>query len=290
LEEDLYRPLETFAPKNSLDGFFDPPQQRQRPVSAIQSKREKEALERQKNWIFLDPDDQAAVPTAEQIFNLPEYDADGQQKKKLSVFEQYLENQDRKRSGKNKSGKSKTDNVLGSRKDSDSWDEAGAKDDLKGSDGIGERDQSLKKSIGNESGNSPALAGRGTFSDIFGLGEKTPSAEDTAKHKAYMSEFHSLLNSGWQAPADSFNSSWGLQGAAKSSVSPVGAFDSLPGVSRRESSSSLSGAVPTFNSTPAHSTLQDFNVKSASAPVLTPAPAAKVTPATPTFTAPRRAF
>jgi hypothetical protein len=284
LEEDLYRPLETFAPKTSLEGFFDPPEQRRRPVSAAQSKRAKELLERQKNWVFLDPDNQATGLTAEQIFNLPEYDADGQEKKKLSVFEQYLENQERKRTGKTKSGKTRAENLAGSNKDEASRDDAGNTDDVKG---YGEREQSLKKSFGNEFGNNPAALGRGTFTDIFGLGEKTPSAEDAAKHKAYMSEFQSLLNSGWQAPAESFG---GLADPARTTAGTVGALDSLPGLSRRESSSSFSGATPTFNSTPARTTLQDFNVKSSSLPNVTPAPATKVTPPTPTFTAPRRAF
>src|SRR5258706_11599657 len=54
LEEDLYRPLETVAPKNSLDGFFDPPQQRHRPVSAIQSRRGKGTPQRQKKGALLD--------------------------------------------------------------------------------------------------------------------------------------------------------------------------------------------------------------------------------------------
>src|SRR5438309_368181 len=69
LEEDLYRPLQTFTPKSSLDGFFDPPE-RPRSAAVVPSKRARELLERKRNWIFLDPDDDSAGPTAESIFNL----------------------------------------------------------------------------------------------------------------------------------------------------------------------------------------------------------------------------
>src|SRR5882762_1711705 len=130
LEEDLYRPLQTFAPKSSLDGFFDPP-------------------ERQRNWIFLDPDDLAAGPTAEQIFNIPEYDANGQEKKKLSVMERYFENEERKRAGKTKAGKSRTDDLFGLQKESGALDEAGSKDDVKGSDEFSEREKALRKLFGS---------------------------------------------------------------------------------------------------------------------------------------------
>src|SRR6266480_2434053 len=183
LEEDLYRPLQTFAPKSSLDGFFDPPE-RPRSAITVPSKRAKELLERQRNWIFLDPDDLAAGPTAEQIFNIPEYDANGQEKKKLSVMERYFENEDRKRAGKTKASKSRTDDLFGLQKEPGSLDEAGSKDDVKRSDEFSEREKALRKLFGSEPGSSPAPVVRGTLSDIFGLGEKTQSAEDLAKHNA----------------------------------------------------------------------------------------------------------
>src|SRR5436190_22056285 len=87
LEEDLYKPFQTFSPKTSLDGFLDPP--RQRRSSTVQNKKAKEQLDRQRNWVFADPDDDASGLSAEEIFHVPEYDSDGQPKKRLSVFEQY---------------------------------------------------------------------------------------------------------------------------------------------------------------------------------------------------------
>jgi hypothetical protein len=291
LEADLYAPLQTFAPKTSMDGVFDPPQRRHT-VSAVQSKRAKELLDRQKNWPFLDPDDLTAGPTAEQIFNLPEYDADGQEKKKGSVIERYYEKEERKRVAREKAGKSKADELYGESKDSDSKDEIAAKDDPKGSRSLGGRESATGKLFGTEPGSSTASFGHGTFSDIFGMGEKTPSVEDVAKHKAHMEEFRSLLNSGWQPPASSFNSLGGIADSAKPAFSSSGAFDSLPGSSRREGASSFSGVAPAFNSAPARSAFPDLNARSASSlsPTPTPAPATRLTPPTPTFTAPRRAF
>src|SRR5512137_1118385 len=52
LEEDLYRPLQSFAPKSSLEGVVAPPV-RPPSSSVIESKRVKELLERRKNWVFM---------------------------------------------------------------------------------------------------------------------------------------------------------------------------------------------------------------------------------------------
>jgi hypothetical protein len=292
LEEDLYKPLQSFAPKTSLDGFFDPPEQPRAP-SQLQSRRAKEQLDRQRNWVFLDPDEKAAGLSPEEIFHMPEFDADGQEKKKLSVFERYLANQDRKRADKAKTdksntGRNKSEDFFGSGEESDSRDDAGAWDD-KSTDGAGNRDRGVKKPFGNDIGGSAPLIGHGTFTDIFGLGEKAASAEDAAKHKAYMDEFRSLLNSGWKTTGETLSSPGGLPEAAKSSFSPVGAWDSLPGSKSRETPSSFSGSVPSFSSSPSRSSGFDSSFRN-STPAPAPAATTKVAPPIPTFTAPRRSF
>jgi hypothetical protein len=289
LEEDLYKPLQSFAPKTSLDGFYEPPRPQQQ-VRRL-SKQAKEKLERQRDWIFVDPDDASAGPTAESIFNLPQYDKNGQEKKKLSVFEQYYQNEDRKRTEKAKA-KSKTEELLNPDKDSDSWDDSSSNGDRKSSKGFSDHEQGLYKLFGNDQkGTGPAIT-HGTLTDIFGLGEKTRSPEDIAKHSAAArDQLNSLFNSGWQPPSDPFKSSSSFTDTTKPAFSTVGAWDSLPGSSRRDNSSSLAGTAPSFNSSFSHSSVSDFGAKSTvTTPSVTPTPVTKFTPQAPTFTAPRRSF
>src|SRR5436189_241958 len=81
--------------------------------------------------------------SAEEIFHVPEYDSDGQPKKRLSVFEQYLKNQERKQKGKGKDekangGRSGTEDFFGAGSDADSWDDSGSWSDKK--QGAADRD------------------------------------------------------------------------------------------------------------------------------------------------------
>src|SRR5258708_9222455 len=105
LEDDLGKPFQTFNPRSSLDGVFNIPM-RQPNAPAIQSKRAKELIEKQNNWIFMSPEDLAGAPTEADILKLREYDKDGQEKKKSSPLESFMEKQQTER---NKSGLKKTD-------------------------------------------------------------------------------------------------------------------------------------------------------------------------------------
>jgi hypothetical protein len=290
LEQDLYKPFQSFAPKTSLDGFYDPPQP-QRQVRRL-TKQQKEKLERKRDWIFVDPEDESAGPTAESIFNLPQYDENGQEKKKLSVFEQFYQNEDRKRTEK-ATARTKAEELLNSDKDSDSKDDLTSNKNRKASDGSSDREQGLYKLFSNEPKSAGPTFNHGTLTDIFGLGEKTQSAEDIAKHNAALrDQFNSILSSGWQPPSDGFKSSSTFSDATKPAFSTGGAWDSLPGSSsfRKDSPSSLAGAAPSFSSSFSQSPVSDFGAKSAVAPTVTPAPTTKITPQAPNFTAPRRSF
>ena len=149
----------------------------------------------------------------------------------------------------------------------------------------------MKKDFGSNKGGLSSTQ-RGSFTDIFGLGDRTVSAEDAAKHKAYLDEFRSLLSSGGKAPADSFGSPGTLPESQKSSLTAVGNWDSFPGSGQRENASSVSGTKSSFSSTPGASSASGFNSRNYGTPAPTPAPAAasKLTPTAPTFLAPRRSF
>src|SRR2546422_9400694 len=108
LEESLYKPLQNLTPKSSLDGIFVPPA---RPTTgpAVQNKRLKEKLEKRKDWVFMSPEDLGSGPSTEEIFDMPEYERDGQKKKKLSPVERFYQKMDRERKGRSADGKLKDD-------------------------------------------------------------------------------------------------------------------------------------------------------------------------------------
>ena len=109
LEEDLYKPLQSFAPRGSLDGVIAPPV-RPPSTTVIQSKRAKELLERRKNWIFMTPEDLMNGPTTEQLLKTPEYGADGKEKEERPAFERYYERLGEKRPA----GQAKEEDVFSS--------------------------------------------------------------------------------------------------------------------------------------------------------------------------------
>src|SRR6185436_10636005 len=96
LEEDLFKPLQSFSLKGSLDGVEASPI----PVTPARrplTRKEKERLEQRRNWFLNSPDDLTRGPTAEEIFNLPEYGPDGKEKSKKTPIEKYYDRLERER-------------------------------------------------------------------------------------------------------------------------------------------------------------------------------------------------
>ena len=203
---------------------------------------------------------------------MPEYGPDGQEKKKLTPFEQYYENLEHPPAD-SKLSAAKDEILLGLRKGSESWD-AFAVHDGSGLPGTSsQREQELKKLFESDAGVSPFSANRGTFSDIFGVGDNTLSREDALKHKAYLDEYHAILDPGWKAPADSFSPLNGALEAARPTFKPVGALDGVASSSRHEAGSSFSGmAIPSLN--PA--SLPNVGVKVENPVTVAPTPRKKV--------------
>src|SRR5258708_1605842 len=141
LEDDLGKPFQTLSPRSSLDGIFTPPI-RQPSAPNVPSKRAKELMERQKNWIFMTPEDLAGAPTEGDIFKLREYDKDGQEKKKSSPLERFMEKQKAERKGTLKKSGSKEDDLEMSLTGKDRKLEH---DDSALPEGLRESEQALKK-------------------------------------------------------------------------------------------------------------------------------------------------
>src|SRR2546423_12032949 len=72
LEDDLFKPLKkSFSPRNSLERILMTPPARPPVEQVVPSKKAKEKMDREKNWVFMSPDDFAAGPTREGNFYIP---------------------------------------------------------------------------------------------------------------------------------------------------------------------------------------------------------------------------
>jgi hypothetical protein len=98
LEEQL-RDLDLFYSHDPLGGVTAPYYRPRIPI--VPSKKERERLDRRKNWVYVLPEDQTKGPTAEEIFKVPEYGPDGQLKPDQTALERYYEAMQKESAGTN---------------------------------------------------------------------------------------------------------------------------------------------------------------------------------------------
>lgn len=200
LEEELYQPLQNLAPKSSgssLDAVMPPLATRPSTTPPISSKRAKEIRERMQNWIFLSPDEQMKGLTPEEIFNMPEYDANGQEKKKLSAIEKFYQRLERERDGRNSLTGDKDKDVAGAKKSDSEKDTADTDEADKTKDKGKDKDkdsQFVLKSIFDQKSSLSPLAGQNELPDIFGLRQDkdTPSTDDLERQKLRSLDFQKM--------------------------------------------------------------------------------------------------
>ena len=291
LEEDLYKSVQTFAPKSSLDSVAAPPA-RTPTGPAIPSKRVKELLERRKNWAFVNLKDLMNGPTVEELLKVPEYGADGQEKKRVSLMEQYYEQLGARRARGMGSGQHKDEGGFGAPDKSNPRDASASRDDPNLPIGLRESEQTLKTFLESDLGVSglPPSSARKPFSDIFGLGDTTSSQEKTLEHKKHVDEFQRILDSSRQ-PVSSADSPGGSSDATRWSANPGSGLDGSWGSSRHDRFGTSLGAI---NPILTPSGPPDVNAQALGQSSLTPAvpktDLPKAAPSAPTFTAPRRSF
>ena len=278
LEDDLNKPLQTFSPKSSLEGVIAPLPLRGPSAPVIPTKRDKELKDRRDNWMFMSPEDLTSGPTLEEIFHLREYGPDGQEKKKESALERFLEKSDRKGNRAKDKGSSKDNNPLGLRKPTDERDEK----DESLPDAVQESEQRLKKLFEANPAINPQLlpSAPSAFSDVFGLGNALP--ERTPQQKARMDDFKQFLQARPPAVSDSLNS---LGGVMDSRLSPPAGLDNFSAPSRRDAAPSVMGTIGSPFSSGGLPDLKGLGAQNQQRiePV-------KIAPPTPVFTAPQRKF
>jgi hypothetical protein len=202
LEEDLYKPLESFRPESSLDGVVAPPP-RTPSAPPIQSKRVKELLERRKNWVFMRPEDLVSEPTIEDVLKTPQIGPDGQEKKELPAIERYYHRLSNKRVELDNPLESKNEDLFGTPSKSNSRAERVPEEDSMIPSGVRESAQALNKLVeaNSSDGRFPRASAHGDFSDTFGFGNQPLSKEQLQEHKKFMDDYRSMVDPGWHPPA-----------------------------------------------------------------------------------------
>jgi hypothetical protein len=293
LEEDLYKSLRTFSPKSSLEGVAaEPAPTPSGPV--IPNKRVKELLERRKNWAFVNPKDLMNGPSMDEIFKLPEYGPDGQEKQSQSLVGQYYQQLGAKRGNEPGSGQRKDEGGYGFSPKGNARDNAGAHEELNLPPGIRDSEQALKKVLESDSSTGPATptTTRSSFSDIFGLSNPSTSRDKDLEHKKQMDEFRRILDPVGQAAANAnpAKSPGGITEAARATAQPGSGLGAWT-LGKREGFDTQLG---TINPVLTPSGPPDVNAQalgqSSLTPVVPKTEPVKTSPSAPTFAAPRRAF
>ena len=232
LQDDLLQPFGAFGPKSSLDGVLAPASAVPTPAAPpILSKRAKELQERRKNLIFMSPEDLVPGLSPEEIFKMPQYDKNGQERKKLSPLEQYYERLDHSGDAAATQNPRKEGQTFDARKSPDQRKNSESQDDALTHQpgGLKEGEQTLKGIVETELSSGafgPSLTPV-SASDIFGFSKNTATPEETEKQKAYKTELYKLY--GVPLPPDS--------GAGASSVNTIGSIIDSPSHSINAASS-----------------------------------------------------
>jgi hypothetical protein len=295
LEEDLYKPLQSFGPSSSLDGVAVPPP-RAPAAPTIQSKRVKELLERRKNWVFMSPEDMLAMPTVEDVLKTPQFGPDGQEKKELPALERYYHRLATKRLGMDDPMQSKNEDLFGTPSKSKPRDDRAPHEDSDLPSGVRESAQELSRLFEPGSSDSPFAqpATHRNLADTFGLGNNVLSKEQLQEHKKFMDDYHSIVDPSWHPPAvdgpGNPSSIFAADAASPAGKPAVGLPSSLSPTPR----TALDVQMDVVNPQLGPSALPDVNAQALgqtrSLPALPNVEPTRVAPVAPTFTAPKRSF
>lgn len=288
LEDDLFRPLQSFSPKSSLDGVAAPlpPPHVTRPV--VPSQRARELMDRRRNWVFTQPEDSIPGLTAEEMFNLREYDEDGQEKKKLSAVEEYYERLYRERNSALDAGRERFDAR------DDRWDEDVAETRPPVPESESERNLRQLLYSSPAANNLFPSSDTPAFVDLFRNRDANVIDDGTRAQKARLEEFKQMMD--FQSPSlpspfapTPFTGSLDSFHSPRPPISPQPRpFDSPIGSS---GSFGSPGTLGSINSSLSPATMPDLSTRSFQQHLTPPPPEpVRVAPTMPSFTAPRRQF
>jgi hypothetical protein len=297
LDAETGSALQPLFPKDSLEGMPAPTYiPGNRPI--IMDRRAKQKLERDKNWMWMSPEDLITGQALDDKL-LSDPSAAEDEKKKLSPMEAWFLHQDRQtKDSLDKNDKSdRQDENLRAKERRDDTEDTTAADDsalpggLKAThDDLKKQLNQLKNDLGASSAASPST--RGVAFDVFALGDKPLSVEETKKHDQLINQFRELYHLPSSPNPDLFKGANPLAESSRAAVAPASSLSGFSNPSRHDAFDSQLGSSGSF--TPFSSGFSDSFAKGftpSSQPViqkfdLQP----KITPPTPTFGPPRRVF
>ena len=232
LGDELYKTLPGFTPQSSLDGVAAPLPANPVP-SATQMKRARELLQRQKNWVFMSPEDLLAVPSVEEILKAPRYGAVGREKRQVPTLEQYYERIATKRLTAGRTDPLKDDELFGSKRKSAAGDETVAQDEPELPIGVKDSAQKLMRSFQSDTVGEASVqeATSSKFADPFGRTDNTLTKEQMLEHKKLMDEYHTVVDPTWHPPAavSPLDKLWDLPSGPRPIKSPSAGLAGSPG-------------------------------------------------------------
>jgi hypothetical protein len=295
LEEDLYKPLESFRPESSLDGVVAPPP-RTPSAPPIPSKRVKELLERRKNWVFMSPEDLVSAPTVEDVLKTPQVGPDGQEKKELPSLERYYDRLSTKRVQPDNPLQPKSEDLFGMPSKSKSPDERVPHEDLIIPSGVRERAEALNRLVESDrsEGRFSRVATHGDLSDTFGFGNQPVSKEQTQEHKKLMDDYRSIVDPSWHPPAvataENLMSTLGAEAASSAGKPAVGLPSSLSPAPLTALEEQMNVTSPQLGPAGLLNVNAHALGQTRPTPVLPTSDPTRVPPPAPTFAVPKRAF
>jgi hypothetical protein len=293
LEQDLFKPFESFSPKGSLDGAYVPSTPEPQPAPpAVQSKRAKELLERRRDWVFETPEEILAAPSTDDLSNQRDKNKESDEKSKLSPLERFYErlySKEKKGIGKKEN---KRDETSDSRRPGVPSDESDA-DESDLPLGVRETQREMKKLLmPKERKETPSMEPASAFSDVFGLGKTTQSREEIEMRKERMDSYKALVglpvSPGLRSdPLKQFRDIVGTSPRSSGLIPTMDTLGGLPQQNAFGAQSSSGTIVPNTSLLPEGATIHTTPSLAPALPKMEPP---KTLPPPVTFGAPRRVF
>jgi hypothetical protein len=293
LEQDLFRPFETIAPKGSLDGAYVPTMPEPQPNTPnVQSKRAKELLERRRDWAFETPEEILAT-SSDDTMNRRDKGKQSEDKSQLSPIERFYERlYSKDKQDSNRNGK-KRDELSDSPKLGDLSNDREADDEADLPLGVRETQREMRKLLApKDRKEGSSMEPRSAFSDVFGLAKKPATREEMEFQKERMDRYKQLLglpvNPSMETdPLKPFRD---MVGTAPKSPGLFPNVDSLGGLPQQNIFGAQSGAASLSRNSILLPDGAQIHTAPSLAPVLPKIEPPRTLPPPVTFNAPRRPF
>jgi len=296
IEQDLFKPFETIAPKGSLDGASAPLMPGPQPnAPAIQSRRAKELLQRRRDWAFETPEEILATSATDDIRKGRDKEKEsGDNNSKLSPIERFYErlnNKDKKGSSDKGNKSHNREQPTDSQKSGMLSDDPETDDDADLPLGVRETQREMRKLLAPKERKEDSEP-RNSFTDVFGLSKKTQSREETEMQKERMDRYKQLIGlpvtpSLESDPLKPFRDMVGTSPKVPGMFPTMDSLGTLPQQNLFGVQSGSAAVTPNYNLLPDGAKI---HTAPSLAPVLPTVEPPRTLPPPVTFSAPRRAF